>query len=678
MTRREAIGLTLGAIASGGAQSIPAQQAPTRPRSVQYYGSENPLPRQIPLRAGPFTLVFEPELAQIRYVRLGEKEVLRAVYAAVRDQNWGTVTPKLSNLKSESTDATFALSFDVSCIDGPIDVLWRGSITGDAQGTIRFDFDAEARSTFLRNRLGFCVLHPVEGCAGEPVAIVHSDGSTKRGVFPELISPHQPFLNIRSIRHAIRPGLDAEVVFAGDVFEMEDHRNWTDASFKTYCTPLALPFPVEVKKGSRIQQSVTVQLHGAAPKIPVRSPSPEVSIEVRPAERTPLPSIGLGVATESPTLSAREARLLRLLRPAHLRIDLPLDRANWNSLLIRASREASALGLPLELAITLGDRADAELSSLAESLKSAKTPVARYLIFSRKEKSTTAATMDRARGLLKGVDPGARLVSGTDAYFTELNRERPPAGRSDGVCYSVNPQVHAFDNTSLVETLPMQAATVRAARSFCGSVPIAVTPITLKPRSNPNATVAPSGTKAAALPDTVDPRQMSLFAGAWTLGSMKYLAEAAAASLTYYETTGWRGVMEIEKGSALPALFPSRPSEVFPVFHVLADVGEFAGGEVVRTLSSDPLRAESLLLRKGGRTRVLIANLSPQLQQVRIAGLALGKAIRSVQLDEHSVSGAMGDPERYRGQAGGLRELGADGVLTVSLLPYGIARIDSV
>ena len=28
---------------------------------------------------------------------------------------------------------------------------------------------------------------------------------------------------------------------SGDSFEMEDHRNWTDASFKTYVRPLALP-----------------------------------------------------------------------------------------------------------------------------------------------------------------------------------------------------------------------------------------------------------------------------------------------------------------------------------------------------------------------------------------------------------------------------------------------------
>ena len=48
---------------------------------------------------------------------------------------------------------------------------------------------------------------------------------------------------------------------------------------------------------------------------------------------------------------------------------------------------------------------------------------------------------------------------------------------------------------------------------------------------------------------------MSLFGAAWTLGSLKYLCESETHSLTYYETTGWRGVMEIEFGSNVPEKF---------------------------------------------------------------------------------------------------------------------------
>ena len=57
---------------------------------------------------------------------------------------------------------------------------------------------------------------------------------------------------------------------------------------------------------------------------------------------------------------------------------------------------------------------------------------------------------------------------------------------------SLNPQVHAFDNASLVETLEAQKWTVESARKFVGGLPISVSPITLRPRFNPNATGADS------------------------------------------------------------------------------------------------------------------------------------------------------------------------------------------
>jgi hypothetical protein len=48
--------------------------------------------------------------------------------------------------------------------------------------------------------------------------------------------------------------------FEGDLFEMEDQRNWTDASFKTYCTPFALPWPKEAHPGLRFHPRVMISV----------------------------------------------------------------------------------------------------------------------------------------------------------------------------------------------------------------------------------------------------------------------------------------------------------------------------------------------------------------------------------------------------------------------------------
>ncbi|MEJ7709389.1 MAG: hypothetical protein WKF84_05910 [Pyrinomonadaceae bacterium] len=93
------------------------------------------------------------------------------------------------------------------------------------------------------------MLHPIKECAGKTCVVKHDDGSLTASLFPFHVSPDQPFLDIRAISHELTKGFWADVVFEGEIFEMEDQRNWTDASYKTYCTPLRLALPVLIAKG---------------------------------------------------------------------------------------------------------------------------------------------------------------------------------------------------------------------------------------------------------------------------------------------------------------------------------------------------------------------------------------------------------------------------------------------
>jgi len=75
--------------------------------------------------------------------------------------------------------------------------------------------------------------------------------------FPQLVDPEQCFFDLCALSHEVVPGVRATCRMEGDAWEMEDHRNWLDASFKTYVRPLALPHPYALKAGSRITQTVT-------------------------------------------------------------------------------------------------------------------------------------------------------------------------------------------------------------------------------------------------------------------------------------------------------------------------------------------------------------------------------------------------------------------------------------
>lgn len=635
---------------------------------VLYYGKPEAPPRVVPLRAGPLTM--EYEAGDLRYIRLNDREVVRRWYAATRDRNWGTLPTALSNEKIDAQEDSFRITYDVQNKRGDIDFVWKGTIEGDKQGRITFSLDGVARTTFLRNRIGFCLLHPIRECPGSRARVEQADGTVIEGVFPKYISPQAPFPEMKSIAHEVTPGVWCKLAFSGDIFEMEDQRNWVDASFKTFCTPLRIPYPVEVQEGTRIAQSVTLSLEGPVPDRQLTKESSRVAIEIL-SETRPVPQIGLGAASHGQPLTMREQQRLKALGLAHLRLDMTLADPDHIRQLQQAAGECAALGVPLEAALFLSQDAEQELESLIDQLKTLKPRVARWLVFHAAEKSTSQKWISLARERLKQYDPDARVYSGTNAYFTELNRERPPAQVSDGVVYSLNPQVHAFDNRSLIETLEAHVSTIESARQFTGNLPLAISPVTFLPRFNPNATGKLSEA-TDSLPAQVDVRQMSLFGAGWTLGSLKYIAESGVESVTYYETTGWRGVMETAAGLPLPDQFRSLPGSVFPLYHVLADVGEFRDGQVVPTRSADPLRVESLLLTKGDRRRMLVANLTEKPMLATISGL--GSEVQVRRLNADNARAAVLEPEQFRRQPP--TRSSAQPQAEIQLAPYEIVRLD--
>ncbi|MEZ5400969.1 MAG: hypothetical protein R2729_14965 [Bryobacteraceae bacterium] len=620
------------------AATLPAADDAAPSREMMLTGLDRPPGAVIPLRAGNVECLFEPDTAFLRYIRVGDVELLRGLYAAVRDQTWGTVTPKVSNVALDTRADSFRLTFDVECVQDDIDFPWKGTITGSPDGTVRFEFAGRARATFLKNRLGFAVLHPIKECAGKKCVIEKTSGFKEEGRFPSEISPHQPFLDLRSISHQAGENVNVEVRFEGENFEMEDHRNWTDNNYKTYCTPLERPFPVEVQRGQEIRQAVTVRLKAPQPAF-VPAPRAVVEIKVAPHVMTTLPSIGLGVARDAAPLNAHQAKRLAAAGVRHLRVDLAPSEPDWRQRFDRAAADARAVGVPLEVALHLTDAAASELEKAA----SLAAKVARWIVFHRSEPSTSSKWTQLARKHLHGAPVGG----GANQFFTELNRGRPDPAAIDFAAYSINPQVHAFDNVSLVENLEGQAATVRTAHSFLGGKPVAVTPVTLRPRT-------------AAEP--ADLRQGSLFAAAWTLGSLKYLAEGGVDSVTYYQTHGPEGVLDGER--------------VFPLFHAIAAVAPQAGARIYRVDSSEPLHSCAMAIESRGRKRLLVANLTRESRVVTVDAAWVGRRVLRTSLDEQSFADATKSPEVFQSTAGAAMDA-LNGRYRLAMLPYSIVRLDA-
>jgi D-apionolactonase len=610
------------------------------------------------VQAGPLTALFVD--GDLRRILWHGREVVRRIHGAVRDRDWGTVPGVTRDLRIEGSGTSFCIGYFREHRQGGIHLEWRAEIRGDDDGTIRFEFDGVAKSDFLANRIGLCLLHPIRECAGAACRTRHTDGTTEERTFPEHVAAEQPipgFTDLSGVAHEVEPGVWLEAAFEGNVFETEDQRNWIDASFKTYSTPLRLPFPVAVRSGTRIRQAVVIRLlgaHGTGPATPpstwLREPA---AISWDGTGPLPVPGIGLGVSSRAERTWMHQARWLAGLGLSHLRVDLRLGRTDWVDHLASAVREASDLGTALELAVHLPRDGADRLDEVARELHRLGAGCRRALILREGWKSTRPGDLEAARRVLSF--HAEAIGAGTAADLYQIHLEPPPLD-GDFLCWSMNPQVHATDDMSLLETPEAVAHQLATLRHRHPGLPRVVSPITLRPRFNPVATSAADASGDRPSAAAIDPRQPTLLAAAWTVAMLKALCEGGAAALTFFETTGPLGVME------------SGSLRVFPVYHVLADVGEFARGRILPTRSGDPAAVHPVLLRHDGILRLVVANGTPDSLCVSLPRRLEGARIRT--LDESTVESAMDLPERFRS---GWDRFAGD---RLEMRPYSIATLD--
>jgi hypothetical protein len=558
------------------------------------------------LKAGRFSLQLSGGM--LRYLSLDGSEVVRCLYFALRDKNWGTTTEELISIDTDIKTNSFAINYESRYTDTVenIDFLVKGRISGTEDAVVKWEFVGLAESVFERNRIGFCLLHPASA-AGRPCKVVHCDGTSENSIFPELISPHQPFMDLQSIEYG---GVVSE--FEGDVFEMEDQRNWTDASYKTYSTPIDLPFPVEIDCADSVCQSITFKIIG-------RDNPP--SIETTAGQSRPYRISGLAKGSQklldigwvySGKLSDKELDLVKNLPDGHIRLDVYPDTAG--DFVLRAAADIEKTGKALLPFLHLDN--DTPDSFYLEALKGANC--GRMAIVGCQ--NLKIVPTERIEPLIKAIRDrfgDIHVAAGSDAFFTEFNRNRISAEKADAFVFSINPQVHAFDNLSITETLEGQEAVVKTALAICGGKPVWVSPVTLKMRWNPNATgeeMVPDG----ELPPNVDVRQRDPFCACWTLASIGRMSNAGATLSTYYELSGWKGLFEKEAGSKIPQKFPSTPLQVFPVYDVLTLLKGFEGGALAIRQADNPLIACAYRITRDEQTIDILINLSESTEEFKV------------------------------------------------------------
>ncbi len=630
-------------------------------------GTKEKAPKRVALKAGPLTV--DLVAGNLRTIRYEGHEVLRAIAYVVRNADWGTYNPEIGDCTIRKGAQSFTVTYRARCVSADSSQMldYQARITGNAQGNLVFEVLAQPLTPFRTARCGFAVLHPIEGVAGRPAVVEHVDGSQEQTNFPELIMPAQPFKDIRAIQHQVTPFIRARCCMNGDVFEMEDQRNWSDASYKTYVRPLSLPWPYVMEQGVENRQSVELSIQrsqGSAAEPASLQASPEagpIRVTVAGPQGT-FPGIGVSLHPDLIQEALAHPNLLHSLRPQLLLFHFDPGAGHGESHL-RGFADI-AKGVPaiektesvLELVLPAKGSVQDESAGIAEMVTAAGLRLTGILVSPAVDRQSTlpGSTWPACPPLAeiyqaaRKAFPGLAIGGGTLSYFTELNRKRPPVEVLDFVSHCTCPIVHAADDLSVMESLEALPHIVRSARAIIGKDKAYwIGPSTIGMRHNPyGARVMENPANGRVTMTDCDPRQTSLFAAAWMIGFVAETADAALQMLTVGSLSGRLGLARA-----------GASEKPYPAFFAARGLAELGGNPRYQCHSSQAGNVAAVAgVDREGRRVAWLANLTGRKQEVVLEG----------DLPSHSVFSL--DEQNFYGSWREWKDTGP-----IQLLPYAVA-----
>ena len=264
------------------------------------YGEQRKEPLVHQLKAGPVSLKFQD--GELRYIYAGQKEIVRRVYFAVRDERWDTVMPEFTSVNVQKQENSFKIRLSAISRNDIADFRWSGDIVGTAEGKITFTINGQANMDYKAPRVGLCVLFGAESLAGQAYEVTDKDGKATPGEWPKNVSPVSKLLanNFQTLLYRTADGMEvsANLAPAGGIFGMEDQRNFGDSSYKAFSS-MAYKYPAIVK-GEKKTQVFTLDVKGAKAE-PMEAGPARVTVG-QAVDGAKMPAVVSSAAVEKPVV----------------------------------------------------------------------------------------------------------------------------------------------------------------------------------------------------------------------------------------------------------------------------------------------------------------------------------------------------------------------------------------
>jgi D-apionolactonase len=591
-----------------------------QPESLIKFGTIELPPAERQFSAGPLTLKVSD--GAIRHLSWHGIEVVRGISCPIRDAKWATCASLLVDEHVAETQDEFEISQVRLVADSALRVTL--IFKGNWDGIFSAAAEMSACRGFITNRAGFTLLHPLRDIVGTPMRVTHPDGSVASSHFPSLISPDQVAGEISGLHHSIG-GIDTEIIFQGDVFEMEDQRNWSDASFKTYCRPLSLPRPYRLNAGEVQRQEICIRFRGMPARTVATATVPAPARLELNAGRENVPRLAVTIDDGTiPDIRVHKACHLLNSKILQLRVRPETARSVYES--ARALVAVSSAEIELEVMVPSIDDPRMALARVAAECKNSALTIARvlalpesYLRSYQPAGPWPAGPKPQDLGkYAREAFSGAQIGGGVLTYFAELNRCRPDTSWCDYILHGSTAITHAADDCSVIESLEGLSHIYRSGRALAQGRDYRLGLTAIGMRSNPyGSDVVGNNRQDRMVMAGADPRQRGLFAAAWAVGAMAATEGHNLVSLALSAFVGPFGALHRQDPWPQPLYQESGTNLVYPLFHVVRFLSEM-GGTARLSLQTAGNGIFGVASREGSRIRLVLANLGAGVSRVRL------------------------------------------------------------
>jgi len=469
----------------------------------------------------------------LRNIKYNNIEILKLISFLVRDKNWNNYSPEIIKTSSYNKDQQLHFEFDLKY--GDVEQLEVKLLLSIGSNSVKLIANGKFLTDFWTNRIGFNLLLPLDGVVKQQVIVSKSDQTTETLKYTLIIQPDQPMVKFNNLLYEMFDSIALNIRFDGIHFEMEDQRNWGDASYKIYSGSLLDPFPYKENKNSAFHQEIEITVREKNNSLETISNQNIIPLNIQ--EEYAMPKIGIKVDNETNGIDIVNVDFVYHLVDFERNTE---SKPNFNNLPIYL---VALIDHTKKVKDIVKDIKDYILSNKISVDKILICPKIYLNSFQPAGEWPSVPKLGDYYKEAKIQLPDVHIFSGMVTNFTELNRKKPD-GKFDGINFSFTPIVHDASDYGVLDTPNSLKYILHSVNNFSKDTPIHIGPMTLGMHFNPY------GEKLAANIDQVrlemtdfDPRHDSLIGLNWTIAVFAETLSKNTKFITIASLKGVHGIL---------------------------------------------------------------------------------------------------------------------------------------